>query len=508
MDNEGTTRRSRKPVRYQALVPGLLNGRQHFVHNNTRDNLTRAVLERVFFVKRDGEFLPPLQPRNDSIFDQRCGDFRLMLVNALKPTPVVSFQEFPGLYHGRKKGVYERAVNQLLRIRSCAKVGENPFREPAQKWAAGSIFVKSEKIVGKDDSAPRIITPRHPCYNVLIGVYLKNFEKALFKKVSRVFPGVYVAKGLNAESCGSVIAKEWSKYKDPIAISLDAERFDQHVSQTALRFEHSIYNRVFRSEWLAWLLTLQLVTTASAMYSDGTVSFKKKGGRCSGDMNTGLGNCILMCAMIWSYFDQIHVPFSLINNGDDCVVIIERSHEPETASLQGWFAEMGFSMKREATVDVLEHIEFCQAHPIRTSLDRTVMVRNPDVTMVKDNLSQLPCETIEQWNFARKAIGDCQMALHSDIPIMSAYAACMLRGVPSTTKSRNTKEFTCGMHYLADGMQSGNVVTDLARVSFGLAFGYCPARQVEIEEQLRNVVPRYSPTDSREISRIITTRSF
>lgn len=47
----------------------------------------------------------------------------------------------------------------------------------------------------------------------------------------------------------------------------------------------------------------------------------------SGDMNTALGNCMLMCCLIISYLESKNIKYDFINNGDDAVLFLERKHE-------------------------------------------------------------------------------------------------------------------------------------------------------------------------------------
>lgn len=85
----------------------------------------------------------------------------------------------------------------------------------------------------------------------------------------------------------------------------------------------------------------------------------------SGDMNTALGNCLLMCCLIMCYMDAKSITYEYINNGDDAVIIVEDIHLHLLADLPNWFSEMGFDMVVEPPVYSLEEIEFCQMHPVQ-----------------------------------------------------------------------------------------------------------------------------------------------
>ena len=111
--------------------------------------------------------------------------------------------------------------------------------------------------------------------------------------------------------------------------------------------------------------------------------------RCSfmASMNTGLGNVIIMVCLIHAYLRTRGVRGSLINNGDDCVVIMDRnSLQRFNSHLREWFLQMGFNLTVESTVRVLEKIKFCQCQPVFNGVEY-VMVRGLVAALQKDSIS-------------------------------------------------------------------------------------------------------------------------
>ncbi len=112
-------------------------------------------------------------------------------------------------------------------------------------------------------------------------------------------------KGMDVRTVAKVLREKWDMFPNPVAIGLDASRFDQHVSVPALEFEHSVYLSCFKQkkhrERLAKLLKLQLENHCTGYAEDGVIKYTTTGTRMSGDMNTSLGNCVLMCSLIHSY---------------------------------------------------------------------------------------------------------------------------------------------------------------------------------------------------------------
>ncbi len=66
-----------------------------------------------------------------------------------------------------------------------------------------------------------------------------------------------------------------------------------------------------------------------------------------------------MCLMLGSYLDTKYIKYRFANNGDDCVVIVEKEDLGKLGDLQIWFLQMGFTMKMEKPVEIFEKIEFC-----------------------------------------------------------------------------------------------------------------------------------------------------
>lgn len=443
------------------------------VHNSNCNALERAILERVFFVKANDGFAPPPYPCRE-LFNERLSMFKAHLQRFLPSTTPVTFDEFIGLYKGRKKTIYARACDVLRQ------------GGVERKHAYLSSFVKAEKInfTAKPDPAPRVIQPRHPVYNAAVGIYLKPVEHVVYNCIARVFGEVTVNKGLNAAETGRLIADKWGRYHNPVAVGLDASRFDQHVSDIALQWEHSIYLKMYKNDpELARLLNWQIDNIGYGRTADGTIKYRTRGCRMSGDMNTALGNCLLMCAMVYAYLKHAKVgKFSLINNGDDCVVFFERRKLDRIRDLGTWFLDMGFNMKVEDPVYELERVEFCQSQPVFDG-DSYVMVRNVHTSLAKDLVTTKAISNARAWATACSSIADCGLALAGDMPILGEYYRCLLRA--GNGKIDQTEEW-CGMRFMALRMSKHDKpVSEETRFSFYLAFGIEPDRQIAIEKELQ-----------------------
>lgn len=443
---------------------------------NSLDTLLRAVTERVFLVKDgQGGFCSPPRPE-PGVFARRLSAVGQRLGKLLPSTAPCSHQQFVDGYSGRKKRCYQSALDDM-------RAG----RYTPEEDASVKVFVKYEKTdrTTKSDPVPRVISPRHPRYNIRVGRYLAPIEKRVFRALGRMFDGdsPTVIKGLNAEQSAAALRSKWEMYSDPVAVGLDASRFDQHVSEEALAWEHGIYLSCFHGkhrERLAKLLQYQLVNHCVGHVPDGQVSYTIHGTRMSGDMNTSLGNCVLMCSMIRAYLDHVGVSGTLANNGDDCVVFMERRDLAKfSQGLTKWFMEMGFNMVVEEPVDEFEQVEFCQTKPIFDGAT-WVMCRNPHTALAKDSV-MLKCwdgdKVFRGW---LDAVGTGGIALTGRLPVYQSFYSSYVRSgkrrpIPQELLPWSFRNLAMGMR------RQAGLVHPEARASFWLAFGITPDEQLELE---------------------------
>lgn len=313
-----------------------------------------------------------------------------------------------------------------------------------------------------------------------MGRYLKPLEHRIYRALAQMHGSTVVAKGLTIDQTGRLIASKWGQFNSPVAIGIDASRFDQHVSAQALEWEHSIYNKIFQSDELASALKWQIDNVGFARCKDGCIKYKKEGSRMSGDMNTALGNCMLMCCLIIAYLDSKNIKYDFINNGDDAVLFLERKHQKCLNDLPEWFERMGFTMVVEDPVYELERVEFCQMRPIQLGLNDVTMVRNYPSSLAKD-LTCLEPTAFRSW---LHSVGQGGQSVTSGVPIYHSFYRALER-----MGTKPNKEY---VGYLADsgffrmielGGKQRESISNEARVSFWRAFGVSPELQIAIEQR-------------------------
>lgn len=381
---------------------------------------------------------------------------------------------------GRKKKVYEAALEAMSRR------GLQPRDHKL------STFVKAEKLnlTAKPDPDARVIQPRTPLYNIALGVYISPLEHILYDIVTDMFGEKTIMKGMNAKQQGEVIARKWFALEDPVSTSFDVHRMDQHISRQLLQYEHSLYHLFVHSRKFRRLLRRQLRNAGKGYCWDGMVKYIVEGRRCSGDMNTGLGNCLIMCAIVYSALYQApRNTWSLGNNGDDCFLFCnERDRVRYVNRIRAVLDLCCLPTDFEDPVYELEKLTFCQCNPV-TDGKQWFMVRDPRVCLDKDACTIKPVRSKRSWDTLRNSVGMSGQAAADNMPIFKEFYAALRRGAGSRVDRDLVED---GLKRLGKGMNlTGHPITDEARVSFFRAFDITPSEQLIVEEHYRRLQPEW-----------------
>lgn len=420
-------------------------------------------------------------------------EFLELVLKELDLAPVATIQEVVNAYTGSKRKRYEQAMGNYLR------------NGLSYKDALLQSFVKFEKV--KLGSAPRCINPRSSEFNLVLGKYLKFNEKNYFKAIANVFQQLHtVIKGLDVKDSATALQQLWDVYDDVVAVGGDASKFDMHVSREALEYEHLFYllphhggtvkqcledyRRVQEANLdkppaaegfpeLSWLLSKQLDNRGIAYFPDGKLSFTMRGTRASGDLNTSLGNCLIMCALSFTWSKRVGVTTKLGNNGDDCVTFMERRDLAKWSHGQeAFYASKGFRMVLEEPVYQFEQVEFCQSKPVLLD-SGYVMVRNPETLVTKATMCLHPCSSFVQLRKWMMAVGTCEGNLNQGVPVLEAFARAYRRN--GVRCSRKLVELVRNDSSRVRN-DTSSCISDVTRLSFYLAWGITPDQQVALED--------------------------
>jgi hypothetical protein len=402
----------------------------------------------------------------------------------LPKTVPISYQQFVGHYTGKRKTRYQAAVNSLA---------ERPVQVSDSYVSA---FVKSEKLNphAKINPTPRMIQARNARYNTEVGRYLRPMERSLYSLRRSKHGTRMIAKGLTLKERGTLLAEKMRCFRDPVVYSLDGKRWDTHCSSEILGVEHSVYLDICDDPFFRMLLSWQLHNVG---FTQNGHRYTVKGGRMSGDMNTALGNCLLMIIMVFAFCAKVSlIRWDMLDDGDDCLLIIEKDEECKMATITDVFLSYGQELKLENRAEVMSDVVFCQGKPVMVD---GVWQFIADWTKV---LSTAACGT-KYWatEGSRKgmftAVGYCLLSLYRGIPILQAYA-CRLIELGDGCSINNDIYYSdlyrkVDKRVILEEVTPGDV-HDCTRLSFMDAWHVDPQEQLDIEYKLA----QWTPSDCLE----------
>lgn len=449
-------------IYYQPNFPCV---RKVYIHNNCRCNEVVALRNRVLF-----DTIEPLPHRVS-----QCKTIARLIADWL-PRENISDGEWVQAYSGKKRRKYEKARDDLA---------VRPIRRSDSYVAA---FIKAEKIFELKD--PRLIQARNARYNYEIGNYLKPIEHHLYNikgtgRLTKYLPcGRLIAKGCNMERRARLIQSKMNRFANPIVISLDASRFDAHVTKM-LEVEHLIYLRYWRSPALQRLLSWQVRNRGRT--STG-VRYSLIGSRMSGDMNTALGNCIISIVVLANVMRRCHLrptKWDMLCDGDDVLLFLDKRDLPSVQPLEQLYLEHGFKIKLENKTDCFNCVKFCQGFPIDTPL-------GPKMVAFPERVLSRSLVGIKHWSEEKflpryfYLIGYCELALNMGVPILQEFALMIMSwGTQFPRKlffsGRLIKAIREERHHAIEPLP----ITPEARLSFEMATGIPPEEQRACEAALR-----------------------
>lgn len=443
-----------------------------------------SIMERLYYHVIDGVPSRPIVPPRTLVYSM----FAEVWARANRILPHVaswSYSEFVASYHGRKRGIYEQAVKRIMACRITTR--------RVERWSRIRAFIKHEKLPDTEPVkrvVPRMISPRSPEYNVLLGCFLRPMEHHIYTVWQELFESdvPVVAKGVNSVELGKIVAHQWHKIaaRGPVAgVDVDQKRFDQHIKRTLLEWEHQWYVRMACSQkrMLRQLVNLQLRSKGVMMCEDGFVYYVDDGSRCSGDMNTACGNVIIMCASWLGFCIEREIPLNevaVVDNGDDMFLIMSRRYAADVVNnFPEYVSRLGFVLKIGALVYELEHVSFCQMVPINRG-DQYVMMREWPRAVAKDIVTVHSCKTRDYYLRYIHDIGVAGAAMCDGLPVVASFYRMLARAHTEGVPTGDVED--SGITMMSRGLTDiGRDIMDVARLSFFRATGCTPTHQVVLE---------------------------
>jgi len=355
-------------------------------------------------------------------------------------------------------------------------------------------FLKAEKRKPWDVAKPRMIFPRSPRYNLHLASWLKPFEHWLWGNLksrvsSRTGNSRVVAKGLNLRQRANLIVRKFNSLPDCVVFEVDGKAFEAHVSVEQLGLEHSVYLSAYGGDpELDRALKVQLANRGKTMMG---AKFSRLGGRASGDFNTGMGNSLIMLAIVMATMSRIGCrQWDTLVDGDNALLFLPGKHAERVHAAfpsQARYVS-GHTMALEQCVSKIENITFGQSRPVL--LERGwCLVRDYRKVISHGTSSHAHLRDPKYGLEFIRGVACCEAALADGVPILWKWSNHLLAQTESVKRRR--------VHGLADyqamGLDVDRLVHDakrarepdaVARASFTEAFGMGPDEQIRLEDLL------------------------
>lgn len=420
------------------------------------------------------------RPTHEGLSDLRLG-LRAVVRN-LPKTGTISRDDFCAMYSGPKRARYQRNADY---VRSH---GFSPH------MAGLRMFIKWEKLSPeKVNPDPRPIQYRDGRYCVEVSQFLKPIEQHLYQlhgDGSLLPPTRLIAKGLNQVERAKVLRAKLARFVAPVVVSLDASRFDKHVDIELLKIEHKVYKHCNPDPYFAFLLTLQLINYVRTLNG---IKYTAYGKRMSGDMNTALGNCILMIIMLATFCIKfLHQRWDMFDDGDDCLLIVEREElDVVLKHARDAFLSYGHEIKVEKIAYTFPTVMFCQSCPVEFAPGKWKFVRNPRKVLSCALMSNKWKTSVYARRRLLATIGLGELILNMGVPVLQSFSLALIRSADGAPfyedKSfldypvlREMKLF--GMRTLREMVPAE--IFDCGRLTFAAAFGIPVEYQIALEAAL------------------------
>lgn len=237
-------------------------------------------------------------------------------------------------------------------------------REEGRVISRITPFTKLEKVKTDKYRAPRLIHARHPTFNVEYGCYIKPLERILKSDI-------HFGKG-TYDQIAAKIHQLSSRYK--FYTAGDHSSFDAHCLRESLQLCHRFYSACYKKD--KYLSRLSRRTLRNRCKTRHGESYTLDGGRMSGDVDTGFGNCIINLYILRSVLRELGYVGDAIVNGDDFILFSTTAID--TVAFMAGLRRYNMECKLMASETNISTIEFCRTKLIYHPDGHPTMAFDPD----------------------------------------------------------------------------------------------------------------------------------
>jgi len=252
---------------------------------------------------------------------------------------------------------------------------------------------------------------------------------------------------------------------------------------------------LFRDPMLRRLCSWTLVSKCCTAHG---IKYALRGKRCSGDMDTALGNCLIVFCVIYAMVTALRIrKWDTLIDGDDVLLILERN-----ALTCQQFRLFTLTCGFETTPQIHLHfqsIDFCRSRPVCVN-GSWRFVRRPWRAIATFLCSHRHFHDPGFGLRMMKSMALCELVTQLGVPILQPLALAVLKALEATSLSNvfdsddvyKLRQLNLGVHsspqYYAHTV--AQPITSDTRISFEMAFGISPALQVDIESYFEKYVTK------------------
>jgi len=318
-----------------------------------------------------------------------------------------------------RPGIRQRYINAYLNIVSNRVVLDS-------RHSRLTSFIKYEKAaIEKTIKPARLIQFRSYEYLYSLKSYVLDHSLTIKENPGLSWNGQSIQNILtkyhNQKGCARVLKESWDEFIDPVAVCMDHSKFDGHYAPELLDIEHSYWKAIFPSKFLSFLLAQQFKNKARTQCG---LRYKMFGHRCSGEYTTSEGNSLINYCMIAVYVKASGIiKFRIHVNGDDSVLIIERSDLNKLKSVE-FFKNFNMETEVDKIAHRFEEISYCQCSPIRVG-GEYVMIKEPWRAMSRSAYCDSKYFKCLEKFLAGSAL--CDLLSYQGVPVLQSFFTMLLR---------------------------------------------------------------------------------
>jgi hypothetical protein len=195
----------------------------------------------------------------------------------------------------------------------------------------------------------------------------------------------------------------------------------------------------------------------------------------------------MMVAMLLGTLKELQLEhFDVLDDGDDCLVIVERREEYKLQQLPHMFTQLGHKLTLEGKATKLEDVVFCQGKICIRGDGRPIFVQNPLKV-----LSQAFCshrkEVVGSMAMLR-AMAYANAILYRGVPILGPYFEKCMESLGAGRRAQ-IDEVEQQLSFQVKRLEAAptNEISPEARMSFQVSWGIEPEEQIEFERHVQPV---------------------